>query len=159
MPHLRAVCPILLALILLPLSAVPLVADDAGAGVRYVGGTVSIIPADADGHLRTTDDLFLEFRCPRREVSVGYQHINLLEYGQNVNRRLLLAATLSPLFLLSKSRQHFLTVGYTDREGKQQAMVFRVEKSKIRSVLVALEARTGLKVTYQDDQARRAGKG
>jgi hypothetical protein len=61
--------------------------------------------------------------------------------------------------MLSKSRKHFLTVGYEDRDGKQQAMVFRVDKSKIRSTLVALEARTGLKVQYQDDEARKAGKG
>jgi hypothetical protein len=92
-------------------------------------------------------------------VSVGYDRINLLEYGQNVNRRVALAVAISPLFLLSKSRHHFLTVGYTDNDGKQQAMVFRVDKGKIRSILVALEARTGLKIQYQDDQARKAGKG
>jgi hypothetical protein len=38
-------------------------------------------------------------------------------------------------------------------------MVFQVEKSKIRPVLVSLEARTGRKVQYQDDEARKAGKG
>jgi hypothetical protein len=130
-----------------------------GAGARYVGGTVAQIPADADGHIDTTDELFFEFRSSKRQVSVGYDRINLLEYGQNVNRRVALAVAISPLFLLSKSRHHFLTVGYTDNDGKQQAMVFRVDKEKIRSILVALEARTGLKIQYQDDQARKAGKG
>jgi hypothetical protein len=38
-------------------------------------------------------------------------------------------------------------------------MVFKVDKGKIRALLVSLEARTGLKVQFQDEQARKAGKG
>ena len=140
------------------LIAAAVVFGENGAGARYVGGTVSVIPSDSNGRIRTTDDVFFNFVAAHRDVSIGYDKINLLEYGQNVNRRLGLAITISPLFLLAKSRQHFLTVGYTDKDGKQQAMVFQVEKDKIRSVIVALEARTGLKVTYQDAQARKSGK-
>jgi hypothetical protein len=145
--------PVLLAL------AVTLCAAEDGAEVRYIGGTVSELKTEAKGSLLTTDDLFLAFRSKGREMHVPYDQINLLEYGQNVNRRLALAIVVSPMFLLSKSRKHFLTVGYTDSEGKQQAMVFQVDKSKIRPVLVSLEARTGRKVQYQDDEARKAGKG
>lgn len=130
-----------------------------GSGARYVGGTVSSLTADANGKLRTTDDLFLEFKCKGRQMHVPYTKINLLEYGQNVDRRYIVAALVSPLFILSKKRQHFLSLGFTDPEGRQQAMVFRVEKSQIRALLVALEARTGLKVQFQDEQARKAGKG
>jgi len=50
-------------------------------------------------------------------------------------------------------------LGYADEAGKQQAAVFQVGKGDIRSILAGLEARTGLKVSYQDDEARRAGKG
>jgi hypothetical protein len=38
-------------------------------------------------------------------------------------------------------------------------MVFRVSKDDIRMLLVSLEARTGRKVEFQDDDARKAGKG
>ena len=130
-----------------------------GAGAKYVGGTVATLKPDTEGSIRTTDDLFLEYRCKGREMHVEYAKINLLEYGQNVDRRLVMAAVISPLFVLSKRRKHFLSVGYTDAEGRQQAMVFQVEKGKIRALLVALEARTGLKVQFQDEQARKAGKG
>ena len=92
-------------------------------------------------------------------LGVPYKRINLLEYGQNANRRIAMAVVISPLFLLSKARKHFLTVGYTDDEGKQQAMVFRVDKGNVRATLASLEARTGLKVQFQDDEARKAGKG
>jgi hypothetical protein len=150
-PTLRAISLLILA----AGCAVP----DSGAGARYVGGTLAALAAGAEGRLNISDDLFLEFRAPKRQINVAWERINLVEYGQNVSRRLGLAMAISPLFLLSKSRQHFLTVGYTDAAGRQQAMVFRIEKSQIRPVLVALEARTGLKVTYQDEQARKSGRG
>lgn len=76
-----------------------------------------------------------------------------------MDRRYLTAVLISPLFLLSKKRQHFLTIGYTDDDGRQQAMIFRVDKNDIRAMLVSLEARTGRKVEFQDDDARKAGKG
>jgi hypothetical protein len=57
--------------------------------------------------------------------------------------RLALALVISPVFLLSKSRKHFLTISYRGEDGKQQAMVFRVDKNSIRSTLAGLEARTG----------------
>ena len=82
-----------------------------------------------------------------------------MEYGQNVSRRYAAAILISPMLLLSKSRKHFVTLGYVDAEGKQQALVFRVDKGDIRSVLTGLEARTGRRVEYQDDEARKAGKG
>jgi hypothetical protein len=145
-------------LVLILLACVCLRAGD-GAGARYIGGTIAAISANSEGTIRTTDDLFLEYRAKGRELHVEYDKINLIEYGQNVDRRYIIAALISPLFVLSKKRQHFLSVGYTDKEGRQQAMVFKVEKGKIRALLVSLEARTGLKVQFQDEQARKAGKG
>ena len=75
------------------------------------------------------------------------------------DRRYLAAVLISPLFLLAKKRQHFLTVGYSDQEDRQQAMIFKINKDDIRSTLVVLEARTGRKVEFQDDDARKSGKG
>ena len=70
-----------------------------------------------------------------------------------------MAVVISPMFLLSKKRKHFVTIGYADDQGKQQALVFRVDKNDIRATLVSLEARTGLKIQYQDQEARKASKG
>ena len=111
------------------------------------------------GAVELSDERYFAFYAKGAQVRVPYDRINLLEYGQKVDRRLLMAVVISPMFLLSKSRKHFLTVGYTDEDGKQQAMVFRVDKNGIRAMLVGLEARTGLKVQYQDPEARKAGKG
>ena len=130
-----------------------------GAGATYVGGTAAAGVEGKSGRIITTDELFFEFRCKGSEVYVEYDKINLIEYGQNVDRRVAMAVAISPLFLLSKKRQHFLTIGYGDKQGKQQALVFKVDKDKIRSVLVALEARTGLNVEFQDNEARKKGRG
>lgn len=127
--------------------------------VEYVGGTLPVLASGAGGSMDLSDSRYFAFYAKSREVRVPYDRINLLEYGQKVDRRLLMAIVISPIFLLAKTRKHFLTVGYTDDEGRQQAMVFRVDKNGIRAVLVGLEARTGQKVQYQDPEARKAGKG
>ena len=106
-----------------------------------------------------SDTRYLAVYSSKTQVRIPYARINLIEYGQQVDRRLALAVVISPIFLLSKKRKHFLTVGYADESGQQQAMVFRVDKSGIRATLVSLEARTGLRVQYQDEAARKAGKG
>ncbi len=130
-----------------------------GERLEYVGGTISEIPQGCSGRAQVTDDEYFVFYSHKASWRVPYERIDLLEYGQKVNRRYVTALLISPLFLLSKKRDHFLTVGYTDDQGHHQAMVFRVDKSDIRTMLVSLEARTGRKVDYQDEDARRAGKG
>ena len=139
--------------------ALPLVAVEPGVKVQFVGGTVSGIAAKTNSHLDLTGADTLFFRLGKTELGIAYQKINTVEYGQNVSRRYAEAVLISPLLLLSKSRKHFVTIGFVDPEGKQQALVFRVQKSDIRSVLAGLEARTGRRIEYQDGEARKAGKG
>jgi hypothetical protein len=124
--------------------------------VEYIGGTAQQVAAGAQGSIVLADDRYLAFYAGKTQMRVAYDRIDLLEYGQQVDRRLALALVLSPVFLLSKSRKHFLTVGYSGEDGKQQALVFRVDKNSIRPTLAGLEARTGLKIQYQDEQARKA---
>lgn len=128
------------------------------ARVEYVGGTVARTSGATQGAIELTDERYFAFYARKLQVRIPYDRINLLEYGQQVDRRLALAIVISPIFLLSKARKHFLTVGYMADDGQQQAMVFRVDKNGIRATLVGLEARTGKRVQYQDEDARKAGK-
>ena len=130
-----------------------------GNRVEYVGGTLATFDKTAEGRVVTSNDNHLRFQASKKTVEVPYEKITVLEYGQKVDRRYLSAVFLSPLFLLAKSRKHFLTIGFEDAQGKQQAMVFRVQKNDVRTLLVSLEARTGRKVAFQDEEARKAGKG
>jgi hypothetical protein len=129
-----------------------------GSHAEYLGGTRSDIPVNHAGDIRLVDSVYFVFITRHTEIKIPYERINLLEYGQKVDRRYL-AALISPVFMLSKKRQHFLTIGFQDNEGNQQAMMFKVEKNDVRLTLVTLEARTGQRIEYQDDEARMAGKG
>jgi hypothetical protein len=148
-----------LLVVVLSTSVLIATAARSGTHAEYVGGTRVDIPANNSGDINITDQVYFVFVSKRTKVKVPYERINLLEYGQKVDRRYLAAVIISPLFLLAKKREHFLTVGFQDDEGRQQAMVFRVDKNDVRLTLVALEARTGQRIQYQDDEARMAGKG
>ena len=137
----------------------PLLMKGRGGRATCMGGTVAAASTGLEGSINTTDEQFFIFKAKTATLWVPYTSVNLLEYGQKVSRRFAMAVLISPTLLLSKARKHFLTVGYTDHEGRQQAVVFRVHKDDIRSVLVALEVKTGLKVQFQDEEARKAGKG
>ena len=139
--------------------ALTLNAGDPGMKAQFIGGTLPGVSAKSSARLDLTDADELVFRSGSAELRISYRKINTLEYGQTVSRRYAAAVLISPLLLLSKSRRHFVTLGYEDVEGKQQALVFRVEKGDIRSVLSGLEARSGRRVEFQDDEARKAGKG
>jgi hypothetical protein len=121
-----------------------------------VGGTVPGIAPKSGTKLDLTASDAMTFRSAKAQIRVPYQRINSLEYGQNVSRRYAAAILISPVLLLSKSRKHFVTIGYADEQGRQQALVLRVEKRDIRSVLAALQARSGRRIEYQDDEARKA---
>ncbi|MGA3189737.1 MAG: hypothetical protein ABSF22_21730 [Bryobacteraceae bacterium] len=129
------------------------------ARVQYIGGTADKVAVGTSGSIALGDQQYFAFYSRKSHLRVTYDKINLLEYGQTVGRRLDLAIIISPAFLLVKNRKHFLTVGYIDEDGKQQALVFRVDKNDIRVALASLEARTGQKVQYQDEEARKAGRG
>ena len=136
-----------------------LAGDKKGSHAEYVGGTISQIPTGCEGAVQAMDEQYFVFYSKNARWRIPYDKINLIEYGQKVDRRYIAAVLISPLFLLAKKREHFLTLGYSDDENKQQAMVFKVGKGDIRTVLVSLEARTGRRVEYQDDDARKGGKG
>jgi hypothetical protein len=141
------------------LLTLPMAAAEPGVKIQVVGGTVSAISAKSGGRVDLTANDNLIVQCGKIAILIPYPKINTVEYGQSVSRRYAEAVLLSPIFLLAKSRKHFVTLGYVDTDGKQQALVFRVEKGDIRSLLAALEARTGRRVEYQDQEARKAGKG
>jgi hypothetical protein len=145
----------LLALVI----SLPVVAAEPGVKAQVVGGTVTGLSPRCGARLDLTATDSLRLRCDKIDIEIPYPKVNTVEYGQNVSRRYAAAILISPVLLLSKSRKHFVTLGYIDSEGRQQALVFRIDKGDIRSVLTGLEARTGRRIEYQDGEARKAGKG
>jgi hypothetical protein len=143
---------------LLLLLALAAAAAQIGIRAQFMGGTLAGVAPKSSARLDFSDTETLVLRCAGAEVRVPYRRVNTLEYGQNVSRRYAAAVLISPVLLLSKSRRHFVTIGYVDADGKQQAAVFRIEKGDIRPLLSGLEARTGRRIEYQDDEARKSGR-
>ena len=122
----------------IPLSRRALLLGVAGVGgvgtsgdrewVEYIGGTVDTFPGGTDGILKTSDKEYLILVTKKATMKVLYERVNLLEYGQQVSRRYALAILISPVLILSRRRKHFLTVGFQDDAGKQQAAVFTVSE-------------------------------
>jgi hypothetical protein len=140
---------------LIPMGAV---AGDPGLKTQFIGGTLPGVQSRSTARLDLTQSDSLRFCSGKTELSIPYRRIGTLEYGQSVSRRIALAVLISPMLLLSKSRKHFVTLGYEDAEGHRQALVFRVNKGDIRTVMAGLEARSGQRFAFLDDDARKASQ-
>jgi hypothetical protein len=141
----------------------------------YMGGSTKDkdFPGAKDkveGYLHTGDDKLLRFdfklNKETRSYSIPYDQIIDVEYGQKAGRRVgaavATALLLSPigLFLLfSKKRKHYVTIGYKDAEAKEQVAVFEIDKNTVRMALSIIETRSGKKIEYQDEEAKKSGRG
>jgi hypothetical protein len=153
---------ITLALLSFILLELPLSAGIGSKTAMYVGGTAGIKEM-TEGTSSTSDQSNFIFQYKegkeKKSLSIPYDRVNSLEYGQKAGRRLGVAIVVTPLALFSKKRKHYLTLNYTDSADKQQAVVLELGKDIVRTTLASLEARTGRKVEYQDEEARKSGKG
>jgi hypothetical protein len=147
------------AFVVLPLLSSVLWAGIGSKDTAYVGGTVTSIKQDTEGKSSTADEKVFSFTYKGGHLTIPYGRVNALEYGQKAGRRVGLAIVVSPVALLSKKRKHFLTINYMDEAEKQQAAVFEPGKDIVRVTLAAIEARTGHKIEYQDEEARKSGHG
>jgi hypothetical protein len=130
-----------------------------GNKAAYVGGTITTVKEKAEGALDIRDETALTFSSKDGSLAIPYSAIESLEYGQKAGRRIGVAIMVSPLALFSKKRNHFLTIGFKDAAGKDQAAVFELGKDVVRTALTVIETRSGKKIEYQDDDARKSGLG
>lgn len=121
----------------------------------YVGGTVTTIKEQTEGVVSTADDKVFLFDYGQGKLQIPYNQIESLEYGQKVGRR----GGIVSRWMITKKRKHFLTIGFKDEKGQEQAAVLELGKDIVRVTLAALEARSGHKIEYQDDEARKSGTG
>jgi hypothetical protein len=141
-------------------------------GAAYFGGTAGFKDAKdpVGGVLDTKNDAALVFTATDKHfkgqtLSIPYEKIIDLEYGQKAGRRVgaaigysILLGPLGLVTLFSKKRHHYLTIGFTDGDGKDQVAVIELGKDIVRATLPVMETRSGKKITYQDDEAKKSGK-
>jgi hypothetical protein len=139
----------------------------------YKGGTVPGFDGakdEVEGLLDTTNANQLVFTATDKPFkgktfSIPYNRIVDLEYGQKAGRRVGTAVATTVLFgpigllsLLSKKRNHYLTIGFKDDADKDQVVVLELGKDIVRTTIPIIETRSGKRVEYQDEEARNSAK-
>ena len=142
-------------LVVVLISLSPVAAAVRGGEAMYIGGTLSSIPEKSGGRLDLSDTSSARFTWKKVGVSIPYDKISSLEYGQKAGRRIGVAVVVNPLFLFSKKRRHYVTIGFADEQGKQQGAVFELSKGTVRSALATLESRSAKKVEYESEEAKK----
>jgi hypothetical protein len=59
---------------------------------------------------------------------------------------------ISPLLLLTRGKEHFLTIQYKDEKGQGQFAIVRLDKRNYRDCLAAIEAQTGRRVERMEER-------
>jgi hypothetical protein len=149
----------------------PMVEAVGSRKAAYFGGTVSQFNGakeEVEGILDTANSEALVFTAEDqpfagKRVSIPYEKVIDLEYGQKAGRRVgaavgyaVLLGPLGLLTLFSKKRKHYLTVGYQGEDGKEQVAVIELGKDIVRATLPIVETRSGKKIEYQDEEAKKA---
>ena len=88
----------------------------------------------------------------KTEVEIPYGSITSLLYERAATPRYSAAVLVSPLFLFSKSKKHFLTIQYKNAEGQGQFALIRFDKSNWQAAVAAVEAQTGIKVERVEEK-------
>ena len=143
----------MIRLALLALFATSLVALDKD-GAMYVGGTANV-PAKTEGILNTASEVEASFTFKGGGITIPYKGITSIEYGQKAGRRIGVAILVSPIALLSKKRKHYVTIGYKDTKNADQGVVLELGKDSVRGALTTLEARSGKKIEYESEDAKK----
>ncbi len=148
----RKIVFLMVLLLLLETSGLSAVRGDAA---MYVGGSLSVVPEKTNGRLDLSGETAAKFTAKNVDISIAYGKITSLEYGQKAGRRVGVALAVTPFALFSKKRKHYLTIGFTDDQGKQQGAVFELSKGIVRGILSTLETRSGKKVEYESEEAKK----
>ena len=141
-------------------------------GAAYFGGTAGFKDAKdpVEGLLDTKNESALVFSATDKHfkgqtLSIPYKNVIDLEYGQKAGRRVgaaigttILLGPLGLLTLFSKKRNHYLTIGFKDADGKDQVAILELGKDIVRATIPIVETRSGKKVTYQDEEAKKSVK-
>jgi hypothetical protein len=96
----------------------------------------------------------VEFRSGKGDpaFSISYAAIKSLFYEQANKPRYTEAVLISPLFLLSHSKKHFLTIQYTDSAGAGQYVIVHLDKKNAQEAIAAAESQTGKTVERVEEK-------
>ena len=85
-------------------------------------------------------------------VSIPYAQVKSLLYEQASKPRYTEAVLISPMFLLTHSKKHYLTIQYTDANGAGQFAIVLLDKKNAQGAVAAAQAETGKNVDRAEEK-------
>lgn len=79
-------------------------------------------------------------------LDIKYDAIKNITYEQASKPRYAEAVLISPMFLLTSSKKHYLTFQYSDATGDGKYAIVHLDKKNARDPVACAEAQTGRKV-------------
>src|SRR5208282_4784830 len=129
--------------------------------VRYNGGSVSstVKPDDWDNKLTVSADAIVLALKDGKTVTIPPKQVTSLSYGQEAHRRVgtaiglaLISLGVGILFVLHKTKLHFIGINYADTAGKKEGVLIQGDKSNFRAIIVALQGVTGVPVSVSEKE-------
>ncbi len=85
-------------------------------------------------------------------LSIKYDAIKNMTYEKASKPRYAEAVIISPLFLLSNAKKHYLTIQYADETGAGKYAIVHLDKKNAREAVACAEAQTGKQVEQIDEK-------
>lgn len=85
-------------------------------------------------------------------MTIKYEAIKGMTYEKASKPRYAEAVIISPLFLLSNSKKHYLTFQYADEAGQGKYAIVHLDKKNAREAVACAEAQIGKQVEQVDEK-------
>jgi hypothetical protein len=85
-------------------------------------------------------------------ISIPDDRIKSILYEKTSKPRYAEALLISPFFLFTHSKKHFLTIQYTDTDGQGKFAMIHMDKGNARDIVAAAEAETGKTVDRSEEK-------
>jgi hypothetical protein len=85
-------------------------------------------------------------------LNIPNDKIKSMLYEQTSKPRYAEAILISPFFLFTHSKKHFLTIQYTDPDGQGKFALIHMDKGNARDIVATAEAHTGKKVDRTEEK-------
>jgi hypothetical protein len=96
----------------------------------------------------------VEFLDPKGTpaFSINYDAIHAMQYEKTSQPRYVAAVVISPAFLLTRSKKHYLTIEYNDASGEAHSVIVRLNKKNARAVVATATAQTSKSVEQIEEK-------
>ncbi len=84
--------------------------------------------------------------------SINYDAIRSMQYERTGQPRYLAAVVISPAFLLTRAKKHYLTIDYNDQSGEAHSVIVRLNKRNAQNAVATATAQTSKSVEQIEEK-------